>query len=290
MASDVRVVPQLNDVTVDADWRTAAQAIEAALLAVGLTKMVGPTQMDLATVAAPATNTQATGFHYWQFTDSKQASRPICFRTSYGRWTAATRFSLKVLVTGGFTSAGVAVGWSMTEEQLGPITGGQAGSPVCTLRTCFTSYGLWLGLHNAASLTASSYGMWIMRSWGGADFGDLAHLFYWNGNSSLAATVADLAKLIAGGRTTVTSEIGSPSSLNIGMPLAGSDASIWPLMCSAGRIEPVPGICYFRTSEVGAGTFQADMLGATRNYLQGAAFWYAANVTGTSPCVGLIWE
>src|SRR6187549_3472389 len=132
MASDTRVVPQLNDVTIDADWRIAAQAIEAALLAVGLTKMSGPTQMDLATVAAPATNAQATGYHYWQFTDPKQASRPICFRTSYGRWTAATRFSLKILVAGGFTAAGATVGWSMTEEQIGPITGAQAGGPTVT--------------------------------------------------------------------------------------------------------------------------------------------------------------
>lgn len=289
MASDTRVVPQLNDVTIDADWRIAAQAIEAALLAVGLTKMSGPTQMDLATVAAPATNAQATGYHYWQFTDPKQASRPICFRTSYGRWTAATRFSLKILVAGGFTAAGATVGWSMTEEQIGPITGAQAGSPTVTLRTCFTPYGLWLALHNSASLTASSYGLWLMRSWGGSDFGDLAHFFCWNGNSSIQATVADLAKLIAGGRTGTQSESGSPGSLNAGMPLVGSDASIFPLMCSAGRVEPVPGICFTRTSEVGAGTFQVDMLGATRNYLQSAAFWYAG-MTGTAPVVGLIWE
>lgn len=287
MATDVRVVPTLNDVTLDADWRTAAQAIEAALLAVGFTKIAGPTQMDLATVAVPVTPNFAVGYHYWQFTDAKQATRPIYVRTAYGRL-SASRFGFRFQVSGGWTNAGASVGWAMTEETLGPATAPQAGATV-TLRTSYTPYGLWMSVQNSVSLTASSWGMWVMRSWGGADFGDLIHKYGWIGNSAIMSEVGDLGKLIVGGRVTTLALIGVPSSLDTGMPLVGSDAAIWPLLCCAGRIEPVPGVCFVRTTEVGAGTFQADMLGATRNYMQMAGIWFTS-VSGTNPAFGLIWE
>jgi hypothetical protein len=160
MATDVRVVPTLNDPTVDADWRTASQAIEAALLAVGLTKMGGPAQMDLATVAAPGTPpAYATGFHYWQFNDAKQATRPVYIRTAYGR-AATNRFALKVLVAGGFTSAGATIGWAMTEETVAPTT--PTVSPTVTLRTYHGSYGAWMCLTNSGSLTANSW-LWSVH-------------------------------------------------------------------------------------------------------------------------------
>jgi hypothetical protein len=286
MATDVRVVPTLNDPTVDADWRTASQAIEAALLAVGLTKMGGPAQMDLATVAAPGTPpAYATGFHYWQFNDAKQATRPVYIRTAYGR-AATNRFALKVLVAGGFTSAGATIGWAMTEETVAPTT--PTVSPTVTLRTYHGSYGAWMCLTNSGSLTANSWLWSVQRSWGGADFGDLLHKY--RQDSTFFAEVADLAKLIAGGRTSSGALTGIPASLDAGIPLVGSDAAVWPFMCVAGRIEPVPGLIGFRTSEIGAGTFQADMLGAVRNYLQMAAMIGVGPLSGTGATFGAVWE
>lgn len=287
MATDVRTVPTLNDPTVDADWRTASQAIEAALLAVGLTKMSGPTQMDLATVAAPgAPPADAPGFHYFQFNDAKQATRPVYLRVTYGR-VAANRFRLKILPAGGFTSGGATIGWAMTEEVIAPTS--PTTSPTVTLRTYHGSYGVWMALTNSGSLTGNSWLWSVLRSWGGADFGDLLHKFSF-ANSSSAADVADLAKLIAGGRTVSSALMGIPASLDAGMPLVGSDAVVWPFMCACGRIEPVPGLLGCRTTEIGAGTFQADMLGATRNYLQLAAMISSGPLSGTGSTLAAVWE
>ena len=288
MATDVRSSAQFATTTADADWRAFATAIEAGLLAVGATKLAGPPQMDLATVAAPAAGSLAAGYHYWQLNDPKAATRPVCFRLGYGRASTADRFRLSHLVAQSFNAAGATVGWAMTAETLAIINSLAASTP--TFRTYHGRYGLWWGLAHPNGLTYS-IGFSILRSWGGADFGDLLIKTAWS-SSTPYTEYADLAKLIAGGRTTASTQPGmhgAPDTVDGGMPLVGSDAGIFPGIINVGRVEPVPGIVVMRATDVGAGTFQVDMLGEVRNYIQLASAWPIFAVNG-SPVVGLVWE
>lgn len=72
--------------TTNASFRAWAQMISNSFATAGFSKDANVTgQIDFTTVTAPATTgSNSVGFEVWRFTDTLQATNPICFKVEYG--------------------------------------------------------------------------------------------------------------------------------------------------------------------------------------------------------------
>lgn len=91
--------------TSDAQFRAWAQAIHDRLTAIGLINTADTGQINLATVLAPAVNTDA-GFEIWRFSDAAQATDPIFLKLSYGKAGQTQRGRLTLQVGTGSNGTG----------------------------------------------------------------------------------------------------------------------------------------------------------------------------------------
>lgn len=103
--------------TNDADFRAWYQALETALIAVGLSLTADTGQVNTATMVRPATNAYA-GYRILQFNDTLQATAPIIIKLEPGTGSVATYPSLRISVGVATDGAGTLTGTLKTATML----------------------------------------------------------------------------------------------------------------------------------------------------------------------------
>lgn len=96
-------------VTDDPTFRAWGQAIHDQLIAAGLTQTSDTGQINLATVARPATSSYG-GYEIFRFNDAKQATEPLFIKFEYGQASSANRPMLKCHTGTGTDGAGTLTG------------------------------------------------------------------------------------------------------------------------------------------------------------------------------------
>lgn len=135
MATDVRTptAPGGNywSGTNTTDFRGWCQAVDAAILAVGMVATADTGQIDLTTTSAPTVPDQSMGYKIYRFNDTLQATAPVFIKLEFGSAPAYANYACVYITLGtGTNGAGTITGTAMSRRQLPIIntTGGPAGA------------------------------------------------------------------------------------------------------------------------------------------------------------------
>lgn len=131
MAIDTRTLAP--DMTSDATFRAWAQAMDAAIQAVGIIPAGDTGQIDLTTATRPAVANTAAGYKMYRFSDALQATAPVFIKVEFGTGSVATTTPAIWVTVGSATNgAGTLSGQVGTRQQFS-FTSSTTASP------CYTS-------------------------------------------------------------------------------------------------------------------------------------------------------
>lgn len=282
-------LPSPGNLSDDATFRSWAQGIHDALLALGLVQTADTGQINLATALKPTVSTTAAGYEIWRFNDALQAVAPIFLKIEYGSGSSVTVPEVWITVGAGSNGAGVLTGAS--SRYLGSPNLGVAGSPGNLYGWSDGSGIALLFSHYLAGAIGVMLVVDRMRDEAGAPVADGAYVYITNPSQPAATFAVGVAGVW--GSSLSSLPVQNPGHNAVGRSASGPDAAVAQPVIYAGRPRFTKVLVCSSADFAAMATAAFEHLGSPHTFLcvnhAGAAI--ALNGTSaTAPALLMPWD
>lgn len=243
----------------DADFRTWAQGVHAHLAALGLVQAADTGQINLATVARPATTSTAAGYEIWRFADALQATLPVYIKIEYGTFTSVDRPAVWITVGTGTNGAGTINGQAGARQSLGQ---GNSDAALTTRNVQASGDTGRVSMAFSPAVGANGYAFFVERpkdSAGNRTADGIATVTITGSGSPVCQMIPAIGSVPAIGNASLIPQSG-------GLSAVGVDIAVAPILCFLGKVLYTWIGTMNSVDITGDATFAAQMFGAAHTF------------------------